>query len=127
MNVLNATRAIRDCQLGMGNVYYEQKLYTQALPYYAEAARLDPKWALPRVYQGDTYRLLKNYPEAKSWYLQALKIDPKDEDANYWLGLLYVVEGDLVSARKHYNVLKTVNPEMAAKLLGFIEPEPNPQ
>ncbi|MCV4615350.1 tetratricopeptide repeat protein, partial [Escherichia coli] len=80
------------------NVYYEQKLYTQALPYYAEAARLDPKWALPRVYQGDTYRLLKNYPEAKSWYLQALKIDPKDEDANYWLGLLYVVEGDLVSA-----------------------------
>jgi TPR repeat protein len=67
---------------------------------------------------------LKNYPEAKKWYLSALELDPKDADANYWMGLLYVVEGDLVLARMHYDVLKTVDAELAAKLLGFIEPKP---
>ncbi|MEO8648413.1 MAG: tetratricopeptide repeat protein, partial [Acidobacteriota bacterium] len=109
-----------DANLGMGNAYYNNAKYPDALPFYQNAAKYEPTWVLAHVYSGDTLRLLKRNAEAETAYLRAVQLDAKNVDSIYWLGVLYAASSRFADARVQYDRLKPLDTAKAEKLFAFL-------
>jgi len=70
---------------------------------------------------GIAYVELKRYTEAIEAYREAIKIKPDYALAYYNLGFAYLDAGDKESAMLQYNILKSQDVELAAKLLQNIQ------
>jgi tetratricopeptide (TPR) repeat protein len=74
---------------GLGNSYYENSQYTQAIYAFQQTLRINPKFANAWFNLGGTYDRIKQYPQAIDAYRQALRIDPDYASAWNNLGATY--------------------------------------
>ncbi|MBI3564251.1 MAG: tetratricopeptide repeat protein [Elusimicrobia bacterium] len=74
-----ATRAL--AHHDWGNILCDEGKLAAALPHYAEAARLDPRFVEPRLNLGNTLARLGRFREAAGAYRSVLALDPKNEAA----------------------------------------------
>ena len=81
-----------------------------------QTIRLKPNDADAHYNLGVAYGELSRYQEAIEVYRQAVRIKPDYAEAHVNLGAAYIKLGDQESARQQYEILKTLNKELAAKL-----------
>ena len=67
--------SISDTHLKIGEVYYTQRKYAEAVPHYRNAARYDPKETTPITYTGDAYSNMDNLDSATFYYQKAINME----------------------------------------------------
>jgi len=69
-----------------------------------------------------TKRVKRDYARAKSSFERALMIDPRENDANYYMGLIYLmglgVQVDITKALNHFEIAR--NDSRAINAIGYI-------
>jgi tetratricopeptide (TPR) repeat protein len=104
----------------LGVTYYALGRYTEAMEAYKQAIKIRPDLAMAYNNLGNTYYALGRYTEAIDAFKQSIKIKPDDAEAYNNLGVAYLAIGDKNSALAEYNILKSLNAEMANNLLNQI-------
>jgi tetratricopeptide (TPR) repeat protein len=104
----------------LGNAYCAIGRWSEAIEAYKNAIRIKPDLAEAHTNLGIVYRKLGRFTEAIDAYKQAIKIKPNFAEAYANLGIAYLAIGDKNSAMAEYNILKSLNSEMASKLLNQI-------
>jgi protein O-mannosyl-transferase len=102
------------CNLGFA--YGNLGRYQEAIESYKQVIRIKPDFA--EVYNniGFAYGKLDRYQEAIEACKKAIKIKPDYADAHYNLGVAYLEMGDKNSALAEFNILKSLNSELANNL-----------
>ncbi|MGD0786301.1 MAG: tetratricopeptide repeat protein, partial [Sedimentisphaerales bacterium] len=104
----------------LGVAYARLGRWPQAIDASKQAIRIKPDLANAHKNLGNAYYALGRYPKAIESYKQVIRITPDDPWAYYNLGLAYLATGDKNSALTEYNILKSLNPQLANKLLNQI-------
>ena len=95
----------------LGNLYRDQKKYSEAEAEYKEAIRLDPKDGDFHFSLGNLYRDQKKYSEAEAKYKEAIRLDPKDGDFHFSLGNLYRDQKKYFEAEAKYKEAIRLDPK----------------
>lgn len=98
----------------MGEVFFKKRDYRQAEQHFAKAYALDKTanslasqaWA---VYMDPARKL--EAPSARALMQKALSLDANSDRANYQLGVIARVEGDMDRAEKHFREAVRANPK----------------
>jgi len=77
-----------DTRVGLGNVLYFEKRYSEAQKEYEQAVRLDPS-AANRFSLGQAYLTNGNYTEAELQFRQVKTLEPREPSGSYGLGQVY--------------------------------------
>ncbi|MGH9971157.1 MAG: tetratricopeptide repeat protein [Pyrinomonadaceae bacterium] len=91
--------------------------FQEALVALQEALRLSPEDPVAHNYLGMTYESLQRKQEALAAYKEAIDFKSDYAEAHYNLALLYHTLGDRGQAQHHYNILRTITPDLADDLL----------
>ncbi len=92
----------------MGNIFAKFKDDIQtAKIYYDQAIRTNPKDSIAVNNVAATLMQKGNITEAKNYFLKALKINPDYPNTHFGLGMIYEMEGDLITAFE--SMLKAIN------------------
>jgi len=78
-----------DTWVGLGDVFYGNRQYGQAIEAYTKALDLGPRSAGVLIKLGNAYFDRESYEEAIAAYSKALTIDPKNADVLTDLGIAY--------------------------------------
>jgi tetratricopeptide (TPR) repeat protein len=111
-----------DAHVGLGLAYDNLGLYQEAIAEYKEAIRLKPDYADAHYNLGLAYAHLGRHQEAVEEWKQAIRLKPEYADAHYNLGLAYLLLGERGAALDEYNILKTLDADLAGKLFRLIYP-----
>ena len=120
-----------EAYFGLEFIYDQLGNYKEAVEVCKQAVRLssahadvetkiNPNFARAYLNLGVAYDGLGRFTEAIDAYKQAVKIKPDLAEAYYNLGLAYLAIGDKNSALTELNILKSLNPQFADKLLNQI-------
>jgi tetratricopeptide (TPR) repeat protein len=104
----------------LGVAYGNLGRLPDAIDAFEQAIRIKPDLAEAHYNLGYAYGNLGRGAEAIEAYKQAIKIKPDYAEAHYNLGNSYLTIGDKNSALAEYNILKSLNSEMANNLLNQI-------
>lgn len=110
-----------DAYYNLGVNYWSLDRYEEAAEAYRQAVKADPGNVDAYFNLGMTCGRLGRLPEAIEAFRQVVGIMPNDLEAHSNLGFAYLTSGDKESARKEYEVLKTLDEQKAAQLLAAIE------
>lgn len=88
----------------LGNIYYDKGDFSEAIPWYEEALKLQPENTDVLVDLGVCFREMKAYNRALELFEQALKIDPNKKQALYNRIVVYGI--DLKDREKADQALK---------------------
>jgi tetratricopeptide (TPR) repeat protein len=94
--------------------------YEAAVDAYKQAIRLRPDDALMYRNLGIAYAHLDRHAEAMDAYREAVRVKPDYAEAHFLLGLNHLMRCDTTSAAHEHEILKTLNPYLAGKLLDLI-------
>jgi len=83
---------------GLGNTYFADKKYADALKLYQKALQIDPKLAMGYKKIADTFRLLGREREAIAAYKNAVQFGYNTLETRYWLGTLMLETKQLEEA-----------------------------
>ncbi|GHT69840.1 tetratricopeptide repeat family protein [Bacteroidia bacterium] len=97
----------------MGNAYYQQENYTQAIKCYQKGVEIDPNDAKAYYNMGNAYRQQENYAQAIKCYQEAIEIDPNDAAAYYSMGYTYARQENYTQAIKCYQKAIEIKPDFA--------------
>ena len=106
-----------EAHFGLGFTYYKLGRYQESIKACKQAIKIKPDYAEAHNNLGVTYGKLGRLPEAIEAFKQAIKLKPDYIEAHKNLGVAYLVIGDKNSAMAEYNILKSLNSEMANNLL----------
>lgn len=95
----------------MGNFYFDNSRFDQALLYYQDALKHDPNNADVIVDAGVCFFNLTNLDKAKAYFNKALQLNPNHPNALYNLGVIYAQNGNMEAMLKEWNKLIKVAPE----------------
>ncbi len=110
-----------------GVVYYNQGKYPDAAEAYRQAVSLKSDFAETAYYNlGLVYQNMGRYEEAGDSFRQSIKLRPDFTEAHYSLGRIYAVTGNNAAAGEEYTILNKLDPALAARLNGIINP-PEPE
>jgi tetratricopeptide (TPR) repeat protein len=112
--------AYAEAYYNLGITYYALKRFTEAIEAYKQAIRIKPDNAEAYNNLGLTYDDLGRFTEAIDAYKQAIRIKPDNARAHNNLGIAYLAIGDKNSALAEYNILKSLNSQLANNLLNQI-------
>jgi tetratricopeptide (TPR) repeat protein len=101
----------------LGNAYGRLGRWSEAVDAQQQAVKIRPDSARAYYNLGVVYNGLARWHEAIEAYRQAIRIKPNYSKAHNNLGYAYLAAGDKNSAMAEYNILKSLNPEMADNLL----------
>ncbi|MBU0517636.1 glycosyltransferase family 39 protein [bacterium] len=93
-----------DGTINLGNTYLEKKDYPNALKQFQQAAQLNSFSARPFSGAGIALLNLGRIDEAKEQFLKAFNFDPIHVQTNNNLGQLYLREGNLDQALRHFSI-----------------------
>jgi len=82
--------------------------------------KIRPDYADSHYNLGNAYGKLGRHQEAIDAFKQAVRIKPDDAEAHCNLGFAYLEMGDKNSALAEYNILKSLNSQLANNLLNQI-------
>ena len=112
------SKALYYFDLGIG--YMQSGKPEKAIKSFKKAIEIDPDtWAHFNL--GVAYFNSGKFQEAVEPYKQAVRIDPDDPMANYGLGGAFFLSKDTGSALKQYEILKSLDSELADKFLSLME------
>jgi len=94
--------------------------YAEAVASLRKAVRLDPTLAIGYANLGEIYLRTGRFGEALEVYSALIALLPDDPAAHYKRGLAYLYLADTAKAQAEYLRLKTLDPELAGKLLQSI-------
>lgn len=104
-----------------GVEYSKQKSWSLAIQAYLEAVRLDPKYVEAWNNLGFCYRKAKRYDKAFDAYNQAVSLKPDYPNVHEYMGRTYLAVGNTDGALREYEILKRLDPKMAAELKRAID------
>jgi len=97
-----------------------QGKFEEAFAHYREALRIRPNFLAAHINFGIALAHQERFEEAVKHYLEVLRIRPANPMAHFHLGLAFFWMGDSVSALKEYDILKSINPNLASILFAKI-------
>ncbi|KAL3854349.1 hypothetical protein ACJMK2_013622 [Sinanodonta woodiana] len=95
----------------LGNTYYKEKKYTDALNYYTQAINLCPTCAAYYGNRSATFMMLNKYAEALEDARQAIRLDGQFVKGYLREGKCYTALGDPDAAVRSYNKVLELEPE----------------
>lgn len=101
----------------LGQAYRSLGKFQEALESLQEALRISPEDPVALNDLGMTYESLERKQDALDAYKQAIHLKADYGEAHYNVALLYFILGDRSQANHHYQILKTINPDLAEVLL----------
>ena len=104
----------------LGDSYVGLEKEKKAIPAYMKALELDPKNEDAYLGLGAAYNMMKSFSSAIAAFKQIISLNPKNAEAHYQLGLTYDRAVMLTQAFEEYNILKTLDEDLAAKLYHVI-------
>jgi tetratricopeptide (TPR) repeat protein len=120
MNWYQKTLAInpneRKANFGMGYCLNSIKKYADAVPYLEKAIQSEPTYTAAYVELGYNQYKLGNQFTAIDKLNNALSLNPKNENARYYLCLIYMEQKNKTMAQKIVDELKALNSRYAAEL-----------
>ncbi len=106
-----------ETHFNLGNSLSSEGRHTEAIDAYKEAINIKPDHAEAYYNLGSAYSKSGMHKEAIDAYKKATSLIESDyTETHYNLGLTYLKLDDEASALKEYKLLKTLDPESAAKL-----------
>ena len=106
----------------LADCYIEQERYEEAAEAIKQLVKLEPNDACKLfALLGLSYCDSGHYEEAVEAYKQAIEIDPDMGPAHYFLAEVYLKMGNKDLALKEYEVLKTLEEELASELLVLLQ------
>lgn len=105
---------------GLGNVYNDDGNYDQAISALREALGLNDASAEAHHSLGTSYFLKDLYADAIHEYQAAVQLKSDYAYAYYDLGMAYMKVRDKDRAMQQYEILKKLNPGLAANLRSYI-------
>ena len=106
----------RKGNFGMGYCLNAKGLYAEAITYLRRAIASEATYAAAYVELGYSLYKIKNYTEAGFNLRKAIEISPKNENAHYYLVIMYVEQKDKVNAQKWLNALRALSSKHVATL-----------
>jgi tetratricopeptide (TPR) repeat protein len=96
----------------LGNLYYDNKKYREAVEYYGKALEIDPNNVDVRTDRGSCYWSLGQADEAIGEFQKSLQVNPSHGLTLYNLGIVYLHgKNDMEGARKAWQKLLASNPD----------------
>ncbi|MGI8835244.1 MAG: tetratricopeptide repeat protein [Pyrinomonadaceae bacterium] len=117
----NRNEVLSNAYKNLGNAYNGLKRYSEAADALKKAAEIEPSNAAALFNLGLTLYNGKRYSEAIEAYKAVVKLRPQLSAVHYNLGLTYVAINDKEAARQEYEILKTMNADLANQLNGLIK------
>ena len=110
----------QEAHYNLANAYMSQSLTDKAIEHYQIVIKLFPDY--PEAYNnlGIAYGRLAMYKEAVESYTHAITVKPDYVPAYFNLGIAYIKLSDKASALKVYERLKSLDPQLAERLLNVI-------
>jgi tetratricopeptide (TPR) repeat protein len=100
-----------DALIQLGNLYYDQGQYPQAVEWYGKALDIDPRNPNVRTDRGTSYWNLNRPDEAIAEFQKSLQVDPGHAQTLYNLGLVYLQgKNNIAEAKKAWQKLLAANP-----------------
>jgi tetratricopeptide (TPR) repeat protein len=96
---------------GLGNLYYQQQQYHQALTMYHKALSIDPDYAKARNNLGSTYIRLAMDTQALEELHKAIQADSSYGLAYYNLACVYARAGDSATAAQYLQRAMSIEPQ----------------
>lgn len=96
---------------GLGNLYYQQQQYHQALTMYHKALSIDPDYAKARNNLGSTYIRLAMDTQALEELHKAIQADSSYGLAYYNLSCVYARAGDSATAAQYLQRAMSIEPQ----------------
>ncbi len=106
-------RATHTFFVGLGDVYFEQNDYTDAIVAYTCAIERNETYAPAYINRGFAYAIQLNFPPALEDYNRALELDGNAITAYNNRGLLYFNQGTFGLALTDFTLAVTLNPNFA--------------
>jgi protein O-mannosyl-transferase len=98
---------------GLALAYFKQGRIDEALSYYNEIIRINPRYAPAYINRGVVFRTIGKPEQAIEDFRTALKINPDEAEARYDLGYLLADNGRTDEAIANFNEALRINPKYA--------------
>jgi tetratricopeptide (TPR) repeat protein len=112
----NRNEVLSHAYKNVGNAYNGMKKYNEAADALKHAAEIEPNNAAAHFNLGVALFNGGRYSEAIEAYKAVVKLRPQLAAGHYNLGLSYVAINDKEGARRQYDILKTLNANLAKQL-----------
>ena len=95
----------------LGNAYYKDALFQDALTHYGIVLRLNPRFADAYVNAGIIHAKQGNQPEALKYFTTALALKPGSHSVHYNIAVALQAQGNVEEAVTHYREVLRLDPE----------------
>lgn len=112
--VLTADPNVIDAWFSLGNLYFRERRYREAIERYARALALKPDYDLAVINMAGAYRNLGDDDAALAGFERYLTIDPKDPYVRYQMGEIYLDRGDLDRAEQEFRRALEIDDRVAS-------------
>ena len=111
----------KEAYFGLGMAYYNLGNWNDALAAYQMAVKISPEYAEGYFGLGMACAMLGRNIEAVEAHKQASRIDPEYAEAHFALALDFLLMGDSGSALQEYEILKTLDEDLAIQLINIMQ------
>jgi arylsulfatase A-like enzyme/Tfp pilus assembly protein PilF len=91
-----------DAWFSLGNAYFKNRKYEDAIKYFQRALALKPDYDLPVINMANAYRRLGRDDAALAGYEHYLTLDPKNAHVHYQIGEIYLDRDDIPRAERSF-------------------------
>jgi arylsulfatase A-like enzyme/tetratricopeptide (TPR) repeat protein len=112
--VLGADPEVIDAWFSLGNAYFKEQRYKEAIEYFKKALALKPDYDLAVINIAAAYRRLGDDDAALAGFEHYLRIDPKDAYVRYQMGEIWLDRGDLDRAEQLFRESLEMDSHVAA-------------
>jgi len=109
-----------DAWFNLGAAYEKQERFEEEIDACLQAIKLKPDWAEAHCNLGVALSKLSRWAEAVEAFKQAVKIKSGYAEAHFNLGVACLNLGDQKAAKVAYETLKTLDADLAGRLLKLI-------
>jgi tetratricopeptide (TPR) repeat protein len=111
-SILSSNPKDLDTLIRLGNLYYDNSKFREAIEYYGKALEIDPNDVDVRTDRGSCYWSLGDADAAIGEFQKSLKVNPSHGQTLYNLGIVYLHgKNDMEGARNAWQKLLATNPD----------------
>jgi tetratricopeptide (TPR) repeat protein len=110
-SMLSANPKDSNAMVQLGNLYYDNNRFSEAIDWYGRALEIDSKNIDARTDRGSCYWSLGKADEAIGEFQKSLQINPTHSQTLYNMGIVYLHgKNDMNQARQYWEKLLATNP-----------------
>lgn len=103
-----------DAWFMLGNEYFKQGKWTDAIAQFSKALELKPDYDLALINMANAYRRMGRDDAALAGYERYIQIDPKNAYVRYQIGEIYLDRKDFERAEKEFAEALSIDPKLAS-------------